>query len=412
MLHWKEGKRRENESSAFLCVEALKMCLHGWSDVPASRPNLLPTCIKCDVWTQTCFWTVTVAKGQPVHQQRVRLIPGWWPCHTSHKTLAKGRRWAAWCLQRHRGEPTATGWVGYFNRLAVGWLFLMEEQLLLNKIFTGWAVTRGNCLSPESDKQGPLLHTFPHLSVWCCWGSGGSGLAPCVILSSPKPSLPVGLQLWACIWCLLHLVPGRGGCSTKPQGTVLLGPHCSSFLPFLHCFAQDSDSFLCLNCAWHAAVWNSAQRAGHTLEVQVARRYFTVNMTNYTLDEVCFCIAAPATQAILQVMRRGWRSLFCLVMLAVPARPQPWGCGCIAEESRSGDRSCLWVPSCHRENFHHLSQVRTEVSFQLLFAFCSLVSKWEKVISQKPSMGTDSPAKCGEKKAEGRSYRCLPERRV
>lgn len=155
--------------------------------------------------------TVTVAKGQPVHQQRVRLIPGWWPCHTSHKTLAKGRRWAACCLQRHRGEPTATGCVGCFNSLAVGWLFLMEEQLLPNKIFTGWAVTRGNCLSPEGDKQGPLLHTFSHLSVWCCWGSGGSGLAPCVILSSPKPSLPVGLQLWARIWCLLHLVPGRGG---------------------------------------------------------------------------------------------------------------------------------------------------------------------------------------------------------
>jgi len=50
-----------------------------------------------------------------------------------------------------------TSRVGYFKRLTVGWLLLMEEQFIPDKIFTGWSITQGNRLSPEGEKKGHLL---------------------------------------------------------------------------------------------------------------------------------------------------------------------------------------------------------------------------------------------------------------
>ena len=91
-----------------------------------------------------------------------------------------------------------TSWVGYFNRLTAGWLFLMKEQFIPNKIFTGWALTRGNYLSREGEKQGPSLFLSMHIPTpWCLvlpglrWVRAGTPGHP----QLPRPSMPVGLQL-------------------------------------------------------------------------------------------------------------------------------------------------------------------------------------------------------------------------
>lgn len=45
----------------------------------------------------------------------------------------------------------------------------MEEQFITNKICIDWAVTRGNYLSHEGEKQDPLLaplYTHPHTLVF------------------------------------------------------------------------------------------------------------------------------------------------------------------------------------------------------------------------------------------------------
>lgn len=50
----------------------------------------------------------------------------------------------------------------------------MEEQFIPNKIFTGWAVTSGNHLSPAGEKEGPLLalpHAHSHTSVFGAAGA-------------------------------------------------------------------------------------------------------------------------------------------------------------------------------------------------------------------------------------------------
>lgn len=117
----------------------------------------------------------TVAKGQPVHHQRVGLIPGFQPCHMSQKPLPEGGKELSWQLpdvfeDRWARPRPPVGWV----ILRASWLFLMEEQLITNKICIDWAVTRGNCLSHEGEKQDPLLaplHAYSHTFVFGAAGA-------------------------------------------------------------------------------------------------------------------------------------------------------------------------------------------------------------------------------------------------
>lgn len=117
----KRRKRVGEESRASLCVGALEMRLHCWEQCACSRPCLFPMCIQCgglDADTLLNTLIFTVAKGQPVHHQRVRLIPGFQPCQTSQKPLPEGGKEvmaAAWCLWGPTGKVTTTSCVGYFK---------------------------------------------------------------------------------------------------------------------------------------------------------------------------------------------------------------------------------------------------------------------------------------------------------
>lgn len=133
-----------------------------------------------------------------MHHQRVGLIPGVQPRHTSQKPLPEGGKELSWQLlgvfgdRRARSRPPV-GWV----ILRASWLFLMEEQFITNKISIDWAVTRGNCLSHEGEKLDPLLaplHAYSHTFVF---GAAGAWAGwDCHHGSRSAPSNPP--CLWEC----------------------------------------------------------------------------------------------------------------------------------------------------------------------------------------------------------------------
>lgn len=100
----------------------------------------------------------------------------------------------------------------------------MEERFITNKICIDWAVTRGNFLSYEGEKQDPFLaplHTHSHTLVF---GVAGAWVGHAQ-LPQTLPACGLSFEhIFLCerghFLCLLYPVPGTETYTTKPLGTA------------------------------------------------------------------------------------------------------------------------------------------------------------------------------------------------